>query len=113
MNGRKKSSLSASNQRLINLMSSIGFGRVENLLVRAGEPAFDPPPRVVRERLLGSDSQPRPGIAADFALRKQVAELVEALAELGDGVVQVLEIRHGLPFRIVTEEPIGPQRRGA
>jgi hypothetical protein len=96
-----KSALSAARRRLVELLQDVNFGRVERLEVRGGDPVFDPPPRVVREWKLGADNGPRPERAArDFALKAQVVELCGLLDRLGDGVVSVLEIKHGLPFRV-------------
>jgi hypothetical protein len=99
-----KSSLSPARRRLIELMQSINFGRIENLTVSAGEPAFDPPPRVVREIKIGGDNGPRAERnASNFLLKEQVVELFQYLDHLRDGTIEVLEIKHGLPFRLLVE----------
>lgn len=96
-----KLSLSPARRRLIDLMQSINFGRIEFLAVRAGEPDFDPKPRVVREIKFGGENGLRPETAiADFRLKAQVVDLLRELDHLRDGVVEVLEIKHGLPFRV-------------
>ena len=65
----------------------------------------DPLPHVVREIKLGSDSGPRPEVAlADFCLKAQVVDLWNRLDQLGTGTVEVLEVKHGLPFQIVVPE---------
>lgn len=51
-----KSDLSAPRRRMVELMQELGFGRIETLLVRAGDPVLNPPPRVVREVKLGVES---------------------------------------------------------
>jgi hypothetical protein len=106
MTAQTKSTLPRSSQRLIELMSAISFGRIEGLAVRNGQPVLDPPPRIIRERLLGSagKSSCSPPPADDFLIRSQVSELFSTLAQIGNGVVQALEIRHGLPFRLTTVE---------
>ena len=40
----KKSSLSPARQKLLRLMQSVNFGRIEQLRVSGGEPVFAPPP---------------------------------------------------------------------
>jgi hypothetical protein len=98
------SSLSISKQRRLRLMQKINFGRIEGLQVRAGEPSFDPAPRVVQDIKLGGENGPRPELAhEDFSLRTQVSELFEHLSHLGDGSVAMIEVKHGLPFRLVIE----------
>lgn len=102
----KKSSLSSARRELVALMQGIGFGRIENLAIRSGEPVFDPPPRVIREVKFGSENGPRPERGAgDFALKAQVVELLRLMDELGDATFEVLEVKHGLPFRVLVAEP--------
>ena len=100
-----KSSLSRPKTKLIEWMQRINFGRIEGLVVRGGEPVFDPPPRVVREVKFGAENGPRPEVAkADFALKAQVRELLAQLEAMGDGVVRCIEVKHGLPFKMTVEE---------
>ncbi len=102
-----KSSHSPERQQLIKEMQRINFGRIDCLVIRAGEPVLDPQPVLVREHKFGGDNGPRPELgAADFLLKQQVVELLAFFDELQNGVIDVLEIKHGLPFRvIVTEVP--------
>jgi hypothetical protein len=97
--------LPAPHRRLIELMQRLNHGRIESLAIRNGGPAFDPPPRVVQDIKLGGENGPRPELQRDdFELRSQVTELFEHLARLGNGVVTVLEVKHGLPFKLVIEQ---------
>jgi len=94
-----KSRLSSHRQRALKLMQEIGFGRIEALMVRSGEPVFDPPPRVIREIKFGGENGPRPELSSpDFALKAQVLELLEQFDRLGNAVIDVLVVKHGLPF---------------
>lgn len=106
-----KSHLTPARRRLIEVMQAVNFGRIEFLAVRGGEPVFDPPPRVVREIKFGGDNDPRPERSLDdFAVKGGVAELLGWLARIGDGRVDVLEVKHGLPFRMTvagTPAPTG------
>ncbi len=101
------SSLSPERQKLIREMQKVNFGRIDGLVIRNGEPILHPRPVVVREIKLAGENGPRPELgAADFLLKQQVVELFGFFDELQDGVIDVLEIKHGLPFRmIVTEVP--------
>ena len=100
-----KQSLSARQRHLIELLQTIHFGRLENLIVRAGQPIYDPPPRIIREIKFGGENEPRTELNhKDFLLKTQVVELFRQLEKLGDGTVQSLEIKHGLPFRMIVEE---------
>lgn len=101
----QKSSVPVPRQRLVKLMQRINFGRIENLAIAGGQPVLAPPPRIVREIKLGGENGPRPEAAIDdFALKSQVVELFRTLDDRRDGVIDVLEIKHGLPFRLVIRE---------
>ncbi len=98
-------SLSPAGKRLVRLMQELNFGQVRDLVVRDGEPVFDPPPRVIREVKFGGENGLRPETAkGDFALKAQVRELRAQLEALGDGVVECIEVKHGLPFKMTVEE---------
>lgn len=104
---RSKQALTAQRVAFLELMQAINFGRISQLLIRNGEPVLDPRPGIVREIKLAGENGPHPKLsAADFLLKQQVVELFGFFDELRDGVIDVLEIKHGLPFRmIVTEVP--------
>jgi len=100
-----KSSLSPRRRCLLELLQRVNFGRLESLVVADGEPVFDPPPRIVREIKFGGENGPRPEAPIeDFELKAQVVELFRHIDELQDGVIGVLEIKHGLPFRMAVED---------
>jgi hypothetical protein len=102
-----KASLSPARRRLLELFQRVNFGRLESLAVCNREPVLDPRPVVVREHKFAGENGPRPELATDdFLLKQQVVELFAFFDQLQDGVIDVLEIKHGLPFRmIVTEVP--------
>jgi len=86
-------------------MQKVNFGRIENLVIKDGQPVLSPSPRVVREVKFGGENGPRPEASIeDFALKAQVVELLHYMDELQDGVIGVLEIKHGLPFRMAVED---------
>lgn len=91
--------------RLLELIQNIGFGRIENLVIRSGQPVLNPPPRIVRERLLGTRDQPPSPSRKDYATRDQVRELLVELNAIDNGVIASLEIRHGLPFKLTIADP--------
>ena len=102
-----KASLSPARRQLLEVLQQINFGRLESLVVRNGEPILDPMPRRVLEIKFDSENGPRPELGiTDFLLKRQIIELFAFLDERQDGVIDVLEVKHGLPFRmIVTEVP--------
>jgi hypothetical protein len=97
-------SLNLNQRRLVRLMQELNFARIENLTVRAGSPSFDPPPRIVREVKFGGENGPRPErTSADFPLKTQVTDLLKQIEQLGDGTIECLTIKHGLPFSMHVE----------
>jgi hypothetical protein len=105
MNGpTTKSSLSNPLHQLIELMQFINFGRIESLHVHGGQPVFEPAPRVIQKLKMGGENGPRPEAGLqDFWLKQQTVELLRAIAELGDGEVSVIEVKHGLPYSVEIE----------
>ena len=98
-------SLPSERRRLLKRMQQINFGRIENLVLKGGQPVLSPSPRVVREVKFGGENGPCPEASIeDFALKAQVVELLRYMDKLQDGVIGVLEIKHGLPFRMAVED---------
>lgn len=101
----RKASLSPARRRLLELLQQVNFGRMETLVVANGEPVFNPPPRIVREIKFGGENGPRQELGiADFHLKSQVVDLLAFLDELQNGTIDVLDVKHGLPFRAVVAE---------
>ncbi len=99
-----KSGLSEPQSRLVELLQRINFGRIERLLVKSGMPVFDPPPRVIQKLKMGGDNAPRPEVdLQDFWLKRPTIEMLRAIADLGDGVVLSIDVKHGLPFSLEIE----------
>lgn len=102
-----KVSLSAGRRRLLEVLQEINFGRIEALVVRNGEPVLAPDTRVVREVRFGSENGPRRELSiGDFVLKAQVVELFDLLDRMDNGMVERLEVKHGLPFRVDVQEPV-------
>lgn len=105
MSVHSKSELSKPRRYLLELMQRINFGRIEGLVVRGGEPSFDPSPRIVREIKLGGEDTPRTQLVqSDFELKAQVVELLVYITQLGNGTIACVDVKHGLPFRLVIEQ---------
>lgn len=102
-----KALLSPERRRLLELMQEINFGWIERLTIHGGEPVFKPAPRVIRDYKFGGENGPRRELEAnDFVLKKEVTKFFEQLDRLGDGRLERLEIKHGLPFRMSLEETV-------
>jgi hypothetical protein len=95
-------SLSQPRQRLVRIMQELGFGRIEQLNVRKGQPDFGRPPRLVQEIRLGGEPECGSGSTNDaFELKNAVLALLHHLERIGDGMVEVIEVRYGLPARLI------------
>lgn len=98
------SEASPSEQRLIELMTRVGFGRIE-CRVRCGEPVLDPAPLVVREVKLGGERLIGAGCRQpDYALKDAVLELLAELKACPDNADVTIEVRHGVPHRLLVQE---------
>ena len=103
-----KHSLTPAQTRLLSLMQEMNFGRIEGMAVVNGQPVFDPPPRIVRQVKFCSENGPRrERNLNEFNLREQVIELFDAIARMGNGTVESIEVKHGLPFLMNLEEAVG------
>jgi hypothetical protein len=98
-----KSSLPAARQRFLELLQAIGFGSIEGLVVRGGQPVLDPPPAVIYEVKFGAENGPRQG-TGDYLLKTQVIELIAYFDRLGTGTIPRIEVKNGLPFRMFTTQ---------
>jgi hypothetical protein len=100
----KLSELSAARQALVRLCQSIDYGQVLDLHVRDREPVFNPEPVVILEVKLDGDSRQRPeSELADFTLRDEVRRLLDRIDEIGNGRIQKIEVRAGIPRRVLIE----------
>jgi hypothetical protein len=99
---RTLGSLTKASQELVAWMQRLEFGRIEHLAIRGGEPILASA-RIVREIKLGVQTPEQEWPADNFELKLPVIELFERLEEIRDGEIDLIEIRHGLPFRLVLE----------
>jgi hypothetical protein len=96
------SELSPERQVLVRLCQRTNYGFIRDLEVRERQPLFDPPPVVLVDFKLDSADQPRPETAlADFQLPGEVLRLMDRLDELVTAKIDSLEVRAGIPRRIV------------
>src|ERR1017187_5523002 len=89
-------------------MHSVRFGRFENLLVKDGEPWFDPPPRLIRvTRIERTSADSALDVdSGDWALSSHFVKLVEEFGHIENGIISRLEFRHGLPVLIEASVPV-------
>ncbi len=96
------SELSPQRQVLVRLCQQTNYGFIRDLELRERQPIFDPPPVVLMDIKLDGIDQPRLETAlADYQLPSEVLRLMDRLDELITIKVESLEVRSGIPRRIV------------
>ena len=97
-----KDSLRMGQRLTVRVIETLGFGRIERLRIRDGEPCFESAPRIVQELKLGSTAREKKPkcVSNDLTLKEEFVDLFAKLGRLPDGFVAV-EVRHSLPFRII------------
>ena len=98
------SNLSPARQALVRCCQAINRGSIEGLEVRQSEPAFDPLPVMVRDVKLDKEEEPRPELRlSDFMLSNEIMRLLSLLDEMKCGVIRLIEVRDGIPRRMLLE----------
>jgi hypothetical protein len=101
---RRFSQLSPARQALVRTLQAVNFGELQGIQVQDADPIFDGTPVVILDAKLDKEEVPRPELdLADFALSAEVLRLMSRLDELKNGMIQHLEVRAGLPRRLVFE----------
>ena len=96
--------LSAARQALVRLFQSVNFGQIIGLAIRNGDPMFHPEPTVLLDLKLDADDVERPEAGlTDFTLRDEVRRLLAHLDRLQNGTVERIEVRSGVPRRVIIE----------
>jgi hypothetical protein len=96
-----KSLLSPAQRQTVEIIEILGFGSIESLVIRDGNPCFETEPRIVQAIKLESQTTRKPDDSrADFRLKREFENLFDHLSRVREGVVDI-EVRHGLPFRLV------------
>jgi hypothetical protein len=94
--------LSLPRQALVRLLQATNYGEIRQLQVRESEPVLSPAPIVLIDLHLDTDQESRPEMAvADFALGHEVCRLLDRLDEVENGEIESIEIRAGIPRRLV------------
>lgn len=82
-------------------------GHIEALRISNGEPMFTPEPIVLLDVKLDHDEGPRPEVEVrDFELCCELRRLMSRIDRIKDGKVARLEIRGGIPRRVIFESTI-------
>lgn len=94
--------LSPNRRRLLELLERLRYGRIENLIVRDGEPLFDPRPRIVRRVLLGESCRSEP--MRRGTLPPKIAELFSFFDDKRHVLVRAIVVQDHLPLHLVVDE---------
>jgi len=93
--------LSEPRKQVVRVMQEYLFGTIRWLPVRKGEPVLDPFPEIVREHKFAADNLPHAVLhSRNFRLKEQHVDFFKQLDAIQDGVIEALEFKHGLPFRM-------------
>lgn len=87
-------------ERLADLISSVGYGVIRNLRVEHGQPAFSSTTKVVRNIKFGTKDGHHTGLSSPKLHKGQMADLFAVIAEMGEGSIESIEIQAGLPFKM-------------
>lgn len=99
--------LSPPRQRMVLMYRRAGFGTAFDLLIRNGEPVFDPPFRIVRRKKnTGNGTTPPEPTSDDFVLKIEWVEYFREMDAIGTGVILKTEISNGLPVMHEVEEVV-------
>jgi hypothetical protein len=96
--------LPAACKQLLRIMQENPFSRIEQLAVTNGQPQFEPTTKIITEHKFGANDGPRcEAELTDYALKKEHIELFRQFDQIGSGVILALEVKGGLPFRMIRE----------
>jgi hypothetical protein len=95
-------------QGLLRRCQTTNYGEINNLPVRDCEPIFSDPQCVVLVDVkLDSEQHPRQEVGqADFLLSAEVVRLMALLDKIQNGKISKLEIRAGIPRRVIWENRV-------
>jgi hypothetical protein len=98
---RAKSGLSDGRRKFVELMQDNPFCQFKNVQIRDGEPVLDPLPSIIREFKFGTENRVHSSRdKRDFLLKQQHIELFALFEQIGTGMIAVLDVKAGLPFRV-------------
>jgi hypothetical protein len=104
MLGARFLQLSPARQALVRVLQAINFGELQSIHVRDADPILDGDVVVILDAKLDKDEIPRSELKlADFVLGAEVMRLMSHLDGLKNGTILRLEVRAGIPRRLIFE----------
>ena len=103
-----KTTLSRTEQRLIEMAHDVRYGSLPNIAVRNGELQFGAKLKARTKHRLGKPDQGRSTLPVrrNFLLKSHHRDLIERIRRIKEGIVSI-DIEDGLPVKLVVEEEIG------
>jgi hypothetical protein len=96
------SELSAPRQAFIRRCQRLGFGTIRSLEVRDCEPVLGPKTEVLLDLKLNAEEELRAEQdLGDFVVPSEILRLLSRLDSIRDGNVEEIEVRAGVPRRMV------------
>ena len=97
----QRTDCSTARQDFLDVCRDLGFGFIRNLRIVGHEPVLPPPSDIVRDIVFGKRNGPHEIEASgDCLLKAEVVEFLSYLDQLGDCVIEMLVVKHGLPFQM-------------
>jgi len=96
----RKTDCTPARQHFLEVCRDLGFGFIRNLRVVGHEPVLPPLSDIVRDIVFGKRNGPHEIGSDDFVLKAEVVEFLSYLDQLDDCVIEVLFVKHGLPFQM-------------
>lgn len=101
------SELSTARRAFVRQCQQMGFGKIVGVAVREGQPVFTDQTELLFDVKLDSDENPRPEQdLRDFAVTGEIVRLFSKLDAIGNGTIEHVEVRAGIPRRIVFKAPV-------
>lgn len=88
---------------LLNVMWTMVFGEIDNLVVSNGKPLKHPKPKVLATKKLGCPSGNPKEFSEDFDLSGEQYDLIQHIRTFGDGQISRITVKNGLPTEYAAE----------
>ena len=90
----------------IRLIQETRFGSIENFRLVDGQPVVDSNSEVRTEyRLSGVESAREVMRTQDYLTKPQVRTMLKRFEHIWDGMVECMDVRDGLPFKMIVKRP--------
>lgn len=100
----KKQLLAPEEQRLLETMQAVNFGRIVDIEIKGGLPVIDTNWKTIRTIRIGKENGPRPELAKqNFVLKAKQVEIFEHIRSLEDATITVY-VQYGLPEWVYVSE---------